>query len=253
MALPKAEAEKLHKRLTRDADGAELRMRIPPLESGDRLTRDEFERRYKAMPNLNKAELIEGVVYMPSPVRHKSHSKPHRRITTWLSIYCENTPGTDAGDNGTLRLDSDNEPQPDAMLFIEESAGGRAHISDDDYVEGSPDLIVEIAASSASYDLHDKFQVYRRNGVREYIVWRTYDRKIEWFRLHGQQYIKIDPDSKGIISSSVFPGLRLDVKALLDGDMKKVFVELQRGLKSKEHKAFVKQLAEKSKSSSKRK
>ena len=248
MALPKAEVEKLYKRLERGA----AQIGIPPLESGDRLTRDEFERRYNAMPRLKKAELIEGVVYMPSPVRHKSHSKPHRRIITWLSIYCDNTPGTDAGDNGTLRLDPDNEPQPDAMLFIEESAGGATRISEDDYVEGSPELIVEVAASSASYDLHDKFKVYRRNGVQEYIVWNVLDKKIEWFRLQGQQYVGVEPDAKGVIASAVFPGLRLHVNALLQGDMKKVFAELQKGLKSKEHTEFVKRLSQKSKRKPKR-
>ncbi len=251
MALPKAEAEKLHQRLARAAEDAEL-TGIPPLESGDRLTRDEFERRYNAMPNLKKAELIEGVVYMPSPVRHKSHSKPHRRINAWLTIYCESTPGTDAGDNGTIRLDTDNEPQPDATLFIEESAGGRTGISEDDYVEGAPELIVEVAASSASRDLHDKFKAYRRNGVQEYIVWRTYDKRIEWFRLQGQQYVSVEPDVKGVIASSAFPGLRLHVNALLNGEMKKVFAELQKGLKSKEHADFVKRLSQKSQRKPKR-
>lgn len=252
MALPKAEAEKLHKRPARASEDAD-QTQIPPLESGDRLTRDEFERRYDAMPNLKKAELIEGVVYLPSPVRHKSHSKPHRRIGAWLTIYCENTPGTDAGDNGTIRLDTDNEPQPDATLFIEESAGGRTRISEDDYVVGAPELIVEVAASSASRDLHDKFKAYRRNGVQEYIVWRTYDKRIEWFRLQGQQYVGVEPDAKGVIASSAFPGLRLHVNALLNGEMKKVFAELQKGLESKEHAAFVKQLAQRSKRGSKRK
>jgi len=251
MALPKAEAEKLYKR-PGQAPKDTAQTGIPPLESGDRLTRDEFERRYNAMPRLKKAELIEGVVYMPSPVRHKSHSKPHRRITAWLSVYCDNTPGTDAGDNGTLRLDPDNEPQPDAMLFIEESAGGNTRISEDDYVEGSPELIVEVAASSASYDLHDKFKVYRRNGVREYIVWRVYDKKIEWFRLQGQQYVSVEPDAKGMIASSTFPGLRLHVNALLSGEMQKVYAELQKGLNSKEHADFVKRLSQKSKRKPKR-
>ena len=91
---------------------------IPPLENGDRLTRDEFERRYDAMPNLKKAELIEGEVYMPSPVRQARHSHPHTRLVTWLGNYETDTPGVEAGDNGSIRLDLDNEPQPDAFLFI---------------------------------------------------------------------------------------------------------------------------------------
>ena len=135
---------------------------LPPLENGDRLTRSDFEQRYDAMPHVKKAELIEGIVYMPSPVRVRSHGKPHGQIMGWIGMYSAATPGVDFADNTTLRLDPDNEPQPDAMLWIDAAAGGHARVSDDDYLEGSPELIVEVAASSASYDLHVKREVYRR-------------------------------------------------------------------------------------------
>ena len=141
-----------------------------PLENGDRLTRGEFERRYAARPDLKKAELIEGVVYMPSPVRASSHAEPHAVILWWLGTYSASTPGVQVADNATVRLDLDNEPQPDALVRIDEEAGGRSRISTDDYVEGAPELIVEIAASSAALDLHDKLRAYRRNGVQEYVV-----------------------------------------------------------------------------------
>ena len=142
-------------------------VKLPPLESGDRLTRAEFERRYAAMPNLKKAELIEGVVYVASPLRALAHGKPHADVMAWLGVYSAATPGIGAYDTATVRLDADNEPQPDAVLRIEQ--GGQSSISEDDYIEGAPELIVEIAASSASYDLHDKLHVYRRNGVQEYM------------------------------------------------------------------------------------
>lgn len=116
------------------------------------------------MPKVKKAELIEGVVYMASPVRAKSHSLPHAAIMAWLSACWVATPGVSLLDNATVRLDPDNEPQPDALLRIE--SAGQSLISEDDYIEGAPELIVEIAASSASYDLYDKKRVYRRNGVR---------------------------------------------------------------------------------------
>ncbi|WP_460205767.1 Uma2 family endonuclease [Scytonema sp. NUACC21] len=137
---------------------------IPPLENGDNLTRIEFERRYHAMANLKKAELIEGVVYVASPARAKQHGKPHARIMTWLGTYEAATLGVEALDNTTVRLDADNEPQPDALLRIE--TDGQSSLDRDDYVEGAPELIVEIAASSASYDLHEKLKVYRRNQVQ---------------------------------------------------------------------------------------
>ena len=149
---------------------------ILPLENGDRLTRIEFERRYTAMPQLKKAELIEGIVHMGSPVRAKSHGQPHAAIMAMLSVYWVATPGVSLLDNVTVRLDLDNEPQPDALLRIE--SGGRSIVSDDDYLEGAPELIAEIAASSAAYDLYDKKQVYRRNGVQEYIIWQVFDRKL---------------------------------------------------------------------------
>jgi Uma2 family endonuclease len=214
---------------------------IPPLENGDKLTRAEFERRYDAMPNLQKAELIEGVVYVASPLRIKSHGEPHAYIMTWLGVYNAATPGVGFADNTTVLLDADNEPQPDALLRIEQ--GGQTQINQDDYLEGAPELIVEIAASSASYDLHEKLKVYRRNGVQEYLVWRVYDRQFDWFRLNEGEYIKLDCNDDGIISSQVFPGLWLDKTALLSGDLGKVLAVLQQGLSTPEHQSFVEKLS----------
>ena len=213
---------------------------IPPLENGDKLTRWEFERRYQGMPHLKKAELIEGIVYMASPLRFESHAEPHANIIGWLALYKAATPGVRLGDNATVRLDIDNEPQPDALLRIDK--GGQSTISQDDYVEGAPELIVEIAASSASYDVHQKLNVYRRNQVQEYLVWRFYEQEFDWFRLQAGEYIKLEPDSDGIIRSQIFPGLWLDKNALLMGDLGKVLVILQRGLETAEHRDFVNKL-----------
>jgi Uma2 family endonuclease len=181
---------------------------IPPLENGDKLTRHEFERRYHAMPNLKKAELIEGVVYVASPLRIKTHGEPHAYIMTWLGVYKAATPGIGFADNATVLIDTDNEPQPDALLRIE--TGGQSRINKDDYVEGAPELIVEIAASSVSYDLHEKLKVYRRNQVQEYLIWRVYDHQFDWFRLQQGEYIQLQPNADNIICSQVFPGLWLD-------------------------------------------
>ena len=215
---------------------------IPPLEPGDRLTREEFERRYDAMPNLKKAELIEGVVYMPSPVRLRRHGRPHFRLIAWLGAYEAATPGVEGGDNATARLDLDNEPQPDVMLLIDPDRGGQARISDDDYVELAPELVAEVAASSAGYDLNTKLNVYRRNGVREYLVWRVLDRQFDWFVLRGSAFEPLPAGEGGIHRSEVFPGLWLDAAALLAGDMPRVLAAVQRGIASAEHEAFVRQL-----------
>ena len=215
---------------------------IPPLYSGDRLTRSEFERRYDATPNLKHAELIEGVVFMPPPVSQEDHSSPHFDLIAWLGTYRTATPGVEGGDNGCLRLDLDNMPQPDAFLRIIESCGGQSRIDADGYVEGAPELIAEIAATSASYDLHDKLNVYRRNGVKEYIVWRTFDRAIDYFILCDGRYDALVPAAKRILRSQVFPGLWLDPASLIAGDLQKVNAVLQKGLASAKHTAFVNRL-----------
>ena len=223
----------------------------PPLKHGEQLTRDEFERRYEAMPHLKKAELIEGVegvVYMPSPVRTDIHSDPHARIMMWLGVYWAATPGVQCADNATVRLDPDNEAQPDALLRID--GGGTSLLNDKGYIEGAPELIVEIAGTSADYDLHEKLDAYLRNGVAEYIVWQTQDRRLDWFRLVNEEYAPMLPDADGLIESKVFPCLRLAVNALIGGDLAAVLSELQKGLETAEHAAFVRRLLENRKTGS---
>ncbi|MFQ3612607.1 MAG: Uma2 family endonuclease [Cyanobacteriota bacterium] len=214
---------------------------LPILESGDRLTRREFERRYAAMPERIKAELIEGVVYVASPVRIRRHAHPHGRMITWLGVYEASTPGVMLGDNPTVRLDVENEPQPDALLRIDEAKGGQSHVTEDDYIEGAPELIAEIAASSASYDLHDKLRAYQRNGVQEYLVWLTQEQSFRWYVLQEGAYVQLQPDELGILHSRVFPGLRLAINALLAGDMQQVLTVLQAGMASEAHQPFVQQ------------
>ena len=136
----------------------------------------------------------------------------------------------------------DNEPQPDAVLLIDSSCGGQSYLSDDGYIEAAPELIVEIAASSASIDLRDKKRVYCRSGVKEYLVWEVMDNRFYWFSLQDTEYISISPDDEGIIRSQVFPGLWLAVSALLERDMIEVVATLQAGLSSSEHQQFLQQL-----------
>lgn len=210
----------------------------PPLRAGDRLTRDEFERRYHAMPSVKKAELIEGVVYMPPPVSNEFHGAPHAKLITWLGVYEANTPGVEVSDNATVRLDWDNEPQPDALLRILPKSGGQSR-NEATYIADGPEWVGEVAASSVSYDLHDKKEAYRRNGVREYFVWRVEDAKIDWFVLRGGSYELLKPDDDGIYHSEVFPGLWLEADALVAGNMRRVLNVLSHGTSSAEHSQFV--------------
>lgn len=217
--------------------------RPPALRNGDRLTRTEFERRYAGTPGVDKAELIEGVVYMPSPVRYASHGAPHSILATVLNYYVARTPGLrPAGDNGTVRLDNDNAVQPDLFLLLPERVGGKARVDEDDFVSGPPALVCEIAASSVSIDLHDKKTVYRRNGVQEYLAWRVEDAAVDWFELVAGDYVLRPVGDSGLVASAVFPGLWLDVKALLAGDLPALLGAVERGAASGEHAAFVQRL-----------
>jgi hypothetical protein len=228
---------------------------IPPLENGDRLTREEFERRYNAMPHVKKAELINGVVYivaaenpngvpgMSSPVNPTRHGSPHLLLGIWVGSYYVSTPGTHGSDNGTLRFPSNRSVvQPDLFLRILPECGGQTRTLKGGWVQGAPELAIEITASRANYDLHDKLDAYQRDGVREYIVWRVEEDAIDWFILRRQTYEQLPPARDGILRSESFPGLWLDATAMIRGDHAEWKKVLQDGLASPEHADFVARL-----------
>ncbi|HTL88113.1 MAG TPA: Uma2 family endonuclease [Leptolyngbya sp.] len=216
--------------------------KTPPLENGDRLSRPEFERRYAADPQIKKAELIEGTVYVASPLRFEPHAEPHSNLAIWLGTYKTFTAEIRLGDAPTLRLDWDNEPQPDLVLFLEQRMGRRVVISADGDLEGTPELIVEVAASRAAIDSGTKNQTYRRNGVQEYIIWQSSEKRVDWFQWVEGEYQLIMPDQSGIVRSQRFPDLWLSVNDVLDGNMIAVLETVQAGLRSPEPQAFVETL-----------
>src|SRR5436309_321415 len=214
----------------------------PPLQSGDHLSAREFLRRYEAMPEVKKAELIDGIVYMGSPVRVDQHGEPDALIQTWLGTYSVATPGVKHATNSTTRLGPDDVPQPDGLLRIAAEYGGQARVDAKGYLDGAPELVVEVAASTVSLDVREKLATYRRAGVREYIVWRTEDETVDWWDLEEDEYRPLPAEADGTLRSRVFPGLRLDVRALLAGDGPRVMAKLQEGLQSAEHAAFIAQM-----------
>ena len=210
---------------------------IPVLRHGERLSRAEFERRYEAMPDV-KAELLDGVVYMSSPVSI-DHGDPHGDLMGWLFVYKASTPGTASSDNTTTRLSGSSEPQPDASLRLLEECGGQAVVDDDRYLAGSPELLGEVSRSSADYDRKVKLPIYRKAGVREFILWRVDDEELDWYVLRHGDYERLSADADGILRSEAFPGLWLDVAAMIRGDAAAVLETLQKGIDSPEHAAFV--------------
>jgi Uma2 family endonuclease len=214
---------------------------IPELLDGDRMTADEFERRYWASPHIRKAELIGGVVYVASPVTD-DHGTPHALVPQWLGFYRLGTPFLNCSVDGTVRLDNLNQPQPDIHLRIDEAHGGRSRLTPDRYVAGAPELVIEIAVSSKSFDLKEKLEAYRLSGAPDYIVWRVMDDAIDWFILRDGKYDRLPLGPDGLYRSEIFPGLWLDPKALIEGDLPAIFQAVQLGLATEEHAAFVQRL-----------
>lgn len=200
---------------------------IPTIETGDHLSRAEFERRYAVAPNGVRAELIEGVAYVASPSRAADHGDQHGFLATWLGFFAASHGELRMNPETTVRLDMDNEPQPDVLLRRVPESGGSSSLVGG-YIVGAPELVAEVSASSVSRDLFEKLNAYRRNGVQEYIVWRVKDGEIDWFSLEGGAYVRMPADERGVIHSKVFPGLRLTVAAMLAGDVAAVLAEQQR-------------------------
>ena len=169
-------------------------------------------------------------VDMAAALRFKIRSKPYSQLNCWLLVYHVLMPGTELGDTPSDRLDSNNEPQSDLVLIWDADRGGQTRISIDDYIEGAPEFIAEISASTVSIDLGSKKTAYERNGVKEYLVWRVLDQEIDWFWLENDRYSLLQPDDDGITRSRIFPGLWLDRSALIRGEMNRVLDVVRQGV-----------------------
>jgi hypothetical protein len=216
---------------------------IPKLRHGERLGREEFRRRYEAMPGVT-AELLDGVVYIMSSPVSEFHGRPHLHLCAWIGCYEASTPGVIGGDNTTLHLPVGSDPQPDAYLRIDSAYGGTTHLDDSGYIVGPPELIGEVALSSLSYDKAIKLPIYESEGIREFILWRVESRTIDWHVLRNNRYELLSEDARGIVRSEVFPGLWLRPEAMVSGNLAEVIAVLQEGLASPEHARFVERLGQ---------
>jgi Uma2 family endonuclease len=215
---------------------------LPPLVEGQRLDQAEFHRRYEAMPPGTRAELIDGVVFMPSPVGH-DHGRAHVPVIVWLDRYAEDTPGVEVLDNASTILGRKSEPQPDAQLRFLPECGGQTR-NEEGFVTGAPELVVEVAKATRYVDLGPKLADYERAGVREYVVRALDPDEVLWHVLREGKLVPLPPDPDGLYRSEVFPGLWLDPQALLAGDRRRVRAALEQGLATPEHAAFVARLAD---------
>mgnify|MGYP001592479529 CR=1 FL=1 len=232
--------------LDRMKQGSGQRNGIPPLEPGDHLDQKTFHERYEAMPDGVKAELVGGIVFMPSPLKVR-HGRQSPELAAWLVVYKASTPGTDVLENATIKLGPESEPQPDACLLFLPECGGQTRVEYDEegdgYIVGSPELVAEVASSSEAYDLHSKKTDYEEAGVKEYLVLTLRQPRVHWFILRSGRYEQILPGVDGILRSEVFPGLWLDPAAILQRDSARVLDVLNQGLASSAHAECVNQLA----------
>jgi Uma2 family endonuclease len=213
---------------------------VSPLVPGDFLSREEFLRRWEAMPHVKRAELIRGTVYMPSPLSLE-HGDVDSHVGGWLAVYAAFTPGCRSSNNATWLMGEDEAPQPDTSLRILPECGGQSR-TEGKYAAGAPEFLAEVCVSSTSYDLHQKLEVYQEAGVREYLAVLVREREVRWHRLTDGRFEVVSAPADGVYRSAVVPGLWLDAAALLRGDLARVLAVLHEGISSPEHKAFVEQL-----------
>jgi Uma2 family endonuclease len=206
---------------------------------GDHLDRATFHTRYEAMPEGTKWELLQGVVFMSA--LYAPHALAHSEAVVWLGLYKAATPGVELLDNASTLLAPDGEPQPDASLIIESERGGQTWL-EGDWLAGAPELVVEVAYSSESYDLHIKRDEYEAAGVREYVVVMLREQRVVWFARRGERFEELPDDDDGLLRLEIFPGLWLDPAALLRRDTAAVRQSLEQGLATPEHAEFVAQL-----------
>jgi hypothetical protein len=215
---------------------------LPPLVAGEHLDQPTFHERYEAMPPDTCAELVGGIVYMPSPMR-LDHGNESRFVGGWLDRYQRFTPGVEGADGATVKLDPKGEPQPDHFLFISPELGGQSDVDSEGYFTVASELIVEVARSTRHYDLNQKKVDYERAGVCEYVVVELDPNRLPWFIRTGKHFKKLPPGRDGIYRSKVFPGLWLDPESIFSRDRVRRDEVLERGVRAPEHAKFAARLA----------
>jgi Uma2 family endonuclease len=211
------------------------------LVEGQHLDQPTFHALYEAMPPGTRAELIDGVVYMPSPVSLE-HGEAHVPVIVWLDYYADVTPGARVLDNATTILGWKSEPQPDGLLRILPEYGGRTW-NDGGFIHGAPELVVEVSKATRYVDLGPKLRDYERAGVLEYVVSAIDPDEIFWFIQENGVLVQCSIGEDGLYRSAEFPGLWLDPQALLEGNRRRLRAVLDLGCSTAQHTGFVAKLA----------
>jgi Uma2 family endonuclease len=229
------------------SDRSTMKTAPSTLVEGLRLDQPTFHALYEAMPPGTRAELIDGVVYMPSPVGLK-HGEAQVPVLVWLSYYAEQAPGLQVMDNASTILGWKSEPQPDGLLRILPEWGGRSW-DEGGFVHGAPELVAEVSKATRYVDLGPKKADYERAGVQEYVVRAIDPDEVFWFGQEQGELVQRPIGDDGLYRSTVFPGLWLDPVALLRGDTRRLRAVVDLGCATPEQAAFVAGLARRRKPS----
>ncbi len=208
------------------------------LENGDHMTQAEFHEFYKSYPKHVKFELIGGIVYRAAPVPWY-HNTYRSAVNFVLGLYLAGTPGIELGANATIILGEQSEPQPNLALRLLPEYGGRSKLNDEQYLEGAPELLAEIAYSDRVLELHEKKQDYQQAGALEYVVLDIENQELYWFDFRSNAVIA---PRQGVYRSRAFPGLWIDAPALLALDSTRLVTVVRQGLAHRSHTVFVKRL-----------
>ena len=224
------------------------------LRDGERIPPDEFRRRCGVLEAVGvdfRVEYVNGVVRMMPPPNFAGHTHPIRVMQGLLSAYTRQTPGViDYTESGvTLPVEETSaDVSPDLCLVVQPGRGGQMSVDDAGYFVGPPELVVEVANSSLSYDLGEKRDLYEAAGVQEYLVHATRERRLLMMRRDGDRFRTVMPDADGVLASRIFPGLVFDTAAIIADDIAAAEATLDRVMQSPEvaaaHQNLVASLAE---------
>lgn len=213
----------------------------PPV-NGDCLSVKEFLHRYLPYRRNLKAELINGLVSLSHGVRADLEDLSNSVIQSWIRSYAALTPGTKMDVNTIVILAWDTVPQPNIVLRVLPENGGKSRMTNQDILTDAPELMVDFTTSHQTFDIREKLGAFRRLGVVEYLVWWANDQKLDWYCLEQEKYALNLPDSNGVLTSPSFPGLRLNLSALLNRSSAAVMATLRKSLESPDHAGFVARL-----------
>jgi Uma2 family endonuclease len=170
-----------------------------------------FEKFYEIVEENVKADLLDGKIIRDSPAIPR-HSHVVTRLGRLIGDFAEKFDiGEVFGATASVRLSKYQGPEPD-VFFIRKS---RLRIMGEKYIDGPPDLCVEvISKSSRKIDRGRKFVLYAEHGVKEYWIVDPLRNTVEFYENHDGAWVEIKPDERGRLHSKVLPGFWFNPKWL---------------------------------------